>query len=281
MNSLKYENIEVYPVLKLSDIEVIGTRKEDGLEIRDLAVGTPFGFKRVAQQIRPESGKDLASALFVHWYEPAEPAISNRFQFVEEAKELARKGTICLCVETLWSDLDFFYKRSQDEDLQLSYQEIIILRRFLDLLLMDSNGDGERTLLVGHDFGAMYGMALCALDQRIKQAVFMAATARFSDWYLYYPELDEEKKPAFIEGFTSIDPLTMAALLEERPTLFQFGNADPHVPREKAQLLFEAAAEPKEIKWYKAGHGLNDEARKDRTSWIHSKLFQSSNEGRI
>jgi predicted esterase len=53
---------------------------------------------------------------------------------------------------------------------------------------------------------------------------------------------------------------------------FQFANDDFHVPKERAEEFFAAAKDPKEMKWYEAGHGLNEEAMRDRTSWLKEKL---------
>ncbi|HET9587505.1 MAG TPA: hypothetical protein VFO91_01840 [Anaerolineales bacterium] len=53
---------------------------------------------------------------------------------------------------------------------------------------------------------------------------------------------------------------------------FQFATEDPHVPRERAKEFFAAAQEPKEVRWYRAGHGLNEEAARDRKAWLKDKL---------
>ena len=39
-----------------------------------------------------------------------------------------------------------------------------------------------------------------------------------------------------------------------------------------AQRFFEAASEPKEIRWYDAGHFLNEQARQDRMAWLGERL---------
>jgi dienelactone hydrolase len=54
--------------------------------------------------------------------------------------------------------------------------------------------------------------------------------------------------------------------------LFQFGDNDPHVPKDRAELFFAAANEPKEMKLYEAGHGLNEESTLDRKEWLKNRL---------
>ncbi|KPV46895.1 hypothetical protein SE17_42930, partial [Kouleothrix aurantiaca] len=191
------------------------------------------GVRRVAEIIRPAAPGSYAAALFVHWYEP-EAHYSNRTQFVEQAKELARRGVISLLVETMWSDRDWFYKRTQADDIANSMQQLAELRQALDLLLAEPGVDPRRVAYIGHDFGAMYGVLLGAADPRPSCYVLMAGTPRFPDWYLYYPRLPEAERAAFRASFAPHDPIAQIGRLAPAPLLFQFGTSDPHVPAERA-----------------------------------------------
>ena len=219
----------------------------------------------------PEGTGLFPVILYVHWYEP-ESRDSNRSQFVNEAVEIAKNGAICLTVETLWSDPDFFVKRTQADDMQNSMEEVVNLRRFMDFLLDLPNADPKRFAYVGHDFGGMYGVLAGSVDQRPTHYVIMAATPRFPDWYLYLPKLEGEPREKFIQEMSGIDPIAHAANLSPAPLLFQFGDNDPHVPKERAEIFFGAAKEPKEIKLYKAGHGMSEESTLARKEWLKNKL---------
>jgi len=253
------------------DLRVLGGAIEDGLESQLLAIQTPFGYRRVAEILRPEGHGPFAAILYVHWYEP-EAHDSNRSQFVEEAKEMARAGAVCLLIETLWSDLDFFLKRIQDDDMQNSMEEVVNIRRAMDLLLSQPGVDADRFAYVGHDFGGMYGVLAGSLDQRPMHYAIMAATPRFPDWYLYLPKLEGEKREAFIDQMSEIDPVAHVSSLSPASILFQFGTDDPHVPKERGEEFFATAREPKEMMWYEAGHGLNTDATNDRKKWLEDKL---------
>ena len=149
---------------------------------------------------------------------------------------------------------------------------MIELRVAINLLLAEPDVDAERLAFVGHDFGAMYGVLLGAVDQRPKYYVLMAGTARFSDWYLYFPKLEGEEREAFIETMTTYDPITHIANLAPAPIFFQFGRQDPHVPAARAEMLIENTRSEKEVGWYQAGHGLNEQARDERLAWLRKKL---------
>lgn len=260
-----------YQKLESNDVRVLGKRVQDGMESQLLVIETPFGYRRVAEMFRPEGDASLAAVLYVHWYEP-ESISSHRTQFEEEAKELARLGAVCLSIETLWSDRDFFLKRTQKEDMQNSMEEVVNIRRALDLLVSQPNVDTKRLAYVGHDFGGMYGVLAGSLDQRPTHYVVMASTPRFSDWYLYLPKLEGEARERFIQQMTEIDPITHVPNLSPARVLFQFATDDFHVPKERAEEFFAAAKEPKEIKWYEAQHGLNEAATEDRKAWLKQSL---------
>ena len=260
-----------YQKLESKDLRVIGKRAQDGIESRLVVIQTPFGYRRTAEMYRPEGDGSYPAILYVHWYEP-ESLSSHRTQFEEEAKEMARGGAICVSIETLWSDRDFFLKRTQEDDMQNSIEEIVNIRRALDLLLSQPGVDTKRIAYVGHDFGGMYGVLAGSLDQRPAHYVIMAATPRFPDWYLYLPKLEGEARETFIRQMFEIDPITHVPNLSPADVFFQFATNDPHVPKERAEEFFRAARDPKEMKWYEAGHGLNEDATHDRKNWLSIKL---------
>lgn len=244
----------------------------DGSTVRDFTYLNPFGGRRAAFLVRPaeETGR-LPALLYVHWYEP-EAADSNRTEFLEEATEMARRGVVSLLVETMWSDRDWFTKREQGDDVQNCINQVVELRRALDLLASQPGVDPDNMAYVGHDFGAMHGVVLGAVDPRPKCYVLMAGTPRFPDWFLYYPKLEGEDRDLFIESFVEIDPITLVPNLAPAPVFFQLGDADPHVPRDRGEEFSSAARLPKKIRWYEAGHHLNNEATSDRLAWLGEQL---------
>ena len=260
-----------YQQLESEDVRMIGKQTADGIESQLLVIQTPFGYRRMAELFRPDRAGTFPAILYVHWYEP-NANDSNRSQFVEEAKEMARSGAICLLIETIWSDLDFFLKRTQADDIQNSIEEVVNIRRAMDLLLSQPNVDPKKFAYVGHDFGGMYGVLAGSVDQRPTQYVIMAATPCFPNWYLYLPKLEGEAREAFVKQMSEIDPIIHVPRLVPASVLFQFGTNDPHVPKERAEEFFAAANEPREMKWYESGHGLNGNATDDRKTWLKNNL---------
>jgi dienelactone hydrolase len=253
------------------DIREAGQRGEDGVLGRNLTYATPFGYRRAAYLFRPEREAPLAAILYAHWYEPQSPD-SNRTQFVEEAKRMARRGAAALLIETMWSDRDWFIKRTQADDESNTIHQVVELRQAIDLLLAQPGVDARRLAYVGHDFGAMYGVLAGSVDPRPACYTLMAGTPRFPDWYLYYPPLEGQERAAFIDRMAPFDPISHVARLTPASLLFQFGTDDPHVPIERGQAFYEAASEPKRVVWYDCGHELNEQATQDREAWLCEQL---------
>lgn len=252
---------------------LVGKRSEDEIESQLIVTSSPFGYRRIVELVRHERKAPCAAILYVHWYEPEAPD-SNRSQFVKEAKEMAKRGAACLLIETMWSDPDFFLKRTQEDDPQNSVQQVVDIRRAMDFLMVQPEVDPARFAFVGHDFGGMYGVLAGSLDKRPTNYVIMAATPRFPDWYLYAPKLEGASREAFIRHMAAIDPIAHVGNLSPSPVLFQFATDDFHVPRERAEEFFGAAGDPKEIRWYQAGHGLNENAAEERMQWLSNALFE-------
>jgi dienelactone hydrolase len=172
----------------------------------------------------------------------------------------------------MWSDPDFFLKRTQADDARNSIEEVVNIRRAMDLLSSQPGVDPSRFAVVGHDFGGMYGVLAGSLDRRPTDYVVMAATPRFPDWYLYVPRLEGGAREEFIEQMAEIDPIGHVLNLAPASIYFQFGTGDPHVTPERAMEFFDAAGEPKELSWYEAGHGLNQQAAADRREHLKQRL---------
>lgn len=254
------------------EVRYAGTRKADDYSIQNLTFETPFGYRRAAYLVTPKGKGPFAAALYVHWLETWAPN-ANRTQFLDEAQALAKRGVVSLLVETLWSDQDWFIKRTQADDRENSIRQVVELRKAMDFLLRQPGVDAKRLAYVGHDFGAMYGILTGSVDPRPCCYVLMAPTARFSDWYLYYPPIEENKqREAFIRSLADLDPVTNVPRLAPSSLLFQFGTQDHHVPEEAARELQEAAKKPKEVRWYEAGHELNEQAEADRMAWLAERL---------
>lgn len=217
--------------------------------------------------------KSGCAILFVHWYD-SEAGDSNRNQYLREAVPLAdHDGCTSLLVDTMWSQTPWFLHRDAARDFESSETQVADLGKALDFLLRQKGVNPKRVFYVGHDFGAMYGMVLASKEKRVTAGwAFQAATASFSDWFLYYPRKDGAERQAVIDKLAPLDPVRHIGNAGPA-VLLQFGRRDRHVPEARAKALISAAKEPKEVRWYDAGHALDEKAVDDRLKWIRTRLL--------
>ena len=273
------DELLAYERASLSEVKVIGTQKiiEGSIEVQDLEFDGTKGDERVqAYLVRPAAvAGSHPAVLYVHWFGPPEPD-SNRTQFLEEAKDGARKGIVSLLVSTYWSDPARYERRTWQTDFDNSLRAARSLRRGLDILAAQPGVDARRIALVGHDYGAMYGSLVAAVDTRVSTLVFIAGTGRFPEWFMFgsatgVPKGDE--RAAFFRQFVPIDPVNVIGLSHARVFL-QFGEKDMYTPRRAIIALYEAAPEPKRIATYPSEHEMRAPIiRTDREQWLHEQLF--------
>lgn len=254
------------------DLKEVSVREQDGVTIRDVdyAALTAERGRIKAYLVRPGGKGPFAGVLFFHWYGTPN---GNRNQFLDEAVALAKQGTASLLIQ------GYFPWAVEPKDAQVDRQrvidETIEVRRGLDLLLSQPGVDRKRIGFVGHDYGAMYGAIAAGVDKRVKAYVLVAGIGSFSNWSLDYwlKKNDDPFKAAYRQAMNPIDPITQIARAAPARLLFQFANADEHIKREAAIAFYDAASQPKEIKWYDGKHELNVEAaRADRRAWLASQL---------
>ena len=118
----------------------------------------------------------------------------------------------------------------------------------------------------------MYGAVMAGEERRVKVWALQAGTTSFSDWYLLGEKPDAVERAKVVEDLAPLDPVRFIGMASPAPVLFQFGRSDRYVPESKARAFFEAAREPKEIRFYDAGHGLNAAAVEDRQAWLKIQL---------
>jgi len=250
------------------DVRELGQEKRPGAVVRDITfVGVKDPIK--AYLVTPLSPGPHAAILYVHWF--GNPATTNRTQFLDEAAALAARGVVSLCVDAMWSRPGWWKGRTPETDLAGGVQQVVELRRALDLLIGQPGVDPRRVALVAHDFGAMFGAVMGATDRRPKTYVLMAPTPRLSDWYLF------NVKPASVDDYKQqlapLDPIGAVPRLAPAPVFYQFAAKDKYVPLPRPAEFYDATSPRKHMATYDAEHDLlPPEVAADRVTWLEHEL---------
>ena len=250
-------------------VKEVSSEKRGAVTVRDVTFSAaPRGREVKAYIVVPEGSGPFAGILWAHWLGEEK---SNRTQFLDEAVDLASRGVVSVLVDAMWSEPRWFMNRIPENDYQNSIRQVIELRRSLDLLLSQPHVDKARIGYVGHDFGAMYGMLMAGVENRVKTYVFIAATQSLNDWAFLGPQ--PKSKAAYLRQNANLE-LTDSLREAKGPSkFFQFGKSDFYVSQADARILVVAASEPKERKLYDAGHKMDlKEIESDRDDWLVKHL---------
>lgn len=250
------------------NVKWVSSEQRGDVTVRDITFSPGPGRETKAYLIVPKGSGPFAGILWLHWLGEEK---SNRTQFLDEAVELAPKGAVSLLVDAMWSEPKWFGNRVPDKDYENSIRQVIELRRALDLLLSQPNVDKSRIGFVGHDYGAMYGMLMAGVEQRINTFVFIAATQSLNDWAFLGPQ--PKSKAAYLKQNSNLELTDSLRQVRNARKFFQFGKGDFYVSQADAAVLFAAAPEPKQRKMYDASHKMeSSEIMRDRDEWLVKQL---------
>ena len=250
------------------DLHEIASTQRGAATVRDF---TFAGAKTPVQAclVTPATPGPHAAILYVHWL--GEPATTNHTEFLEEAIALADRGVVSLLVDAMWAAPKWYENRVPEEDYDRSVQQVIELRRAMDLLVNQPGVDPQHLALVGHDFGAMYGMIASAQDPRARTFVFMAGVPRLVDWFLFARQ--PQDLPAYRRQLAPLDPVNFIGRLAPASIFFQFAQKDEYVSPAQAAECYAAALPRKQMAHYEGGHDLHSPAvSADRIAWLEREL---------
>jgi len=225
----------------------VSVKTKGGVTIEDITYSGVHGDTVPATLVIPKGPGKFAGVLWGHWLMDG-AANANRSEFLDEAVALAPSGVISLLIDDAHVRPGF--KPVPGMGPGLMAQQVIDLRRGLDLLLARPDIDAARTAYVGHSYDSVAGSILDATDKRFGAFVFMGG-----------PQL----------GFGFAKPYV--SKLGPAPALFQYGlHDDEFVPVAAAKAYVAQASGPKTVKFYDAGHALNAKAEADRDAFLRRML---------
>jgi dienelactone hydrolase len=192
--------------------------------------------------LAPTATQRVPAALLLHGY-------SSRKERMAEVIGMAllRRGIASLAIDLplhgeRHGEVEDLSYRTPFELVQRWRLAISEARLGLRFLGQQPSIDGSRLALVGYSLGSFLGVIVAAQEPLVR-AVVLAAGGDLP-----------ARLPFAAIVRTVADPLRAVRKLAGRPLLMVNGRFDRTVAAEQAQRLFDAAAEPKEIRWYGGGH---------------------------
>jgi dienelactone hydrolase len=237
-----------------------------GIAVEDItyADGVAAWLVRPAERASADSN---AGILLWHWLSTEEP-IGTRDEFLDEARDLADRGAVCLLPAGRfpWT----IPPSGAEHDAAEIETEVGRLSRGLDLLAGRDDVDADRLAVVGHDFGAMLATIAAAREERVRAVALVAPTPRWGDWFLPFWSIDEDRID-YLRALRPLDPVEQMAGITPRPVLLQMARRDFYVPVMAGHELRAAAGDEAQLdlQAYNAEHDLGlAEARADRLAFL-------------
>jgi len=194
-------------------------------------------------------------------------------------EEIAQHGAVVIAIDAPWvrrGGMPDLTLRDSVEQVQL----MVDLQRAVDVLLSRGDVDAARLAYVGGSYGGAMGSLFAGIERRLKAYVLFVPdgglVAHFTnaDGSPSGPlaRLGADARERWLAAMRPIEPIRFIPRAAPAALLFQNGRSDQLVTVEDAEALHAAAPQPKTIRWYDAGHGLNAEARADRLAWLAEQI---------
>jgi dienelactone hydrolase len=232
-----------------------------------------------AYLVVPKGKGPFAAVVWGHWYW-GNSSMRNRRQFLDEAIVLAQAGVVSLLTDGPVARPGHVESQDPlDERVATDFlQQVIDMRRGVDVLLARRDVDPKRIAFVGHSYNAGIGALLSGLDRRFKAFVLMAGSMsdeisqNTPEFREFRQKVGPEKLDAFVAKYYYLDQGKFVSHAAPAVVFLQFSNQEKSMPPELERRHAAVVSEPKQVKFYDAPHALNAEARRDRIQFLTEQL---------
>ena len=261
------------------DLKILGTQKRGDVTIYDVAYASPKGGVVPAYLVVPGGKGPFAGVIWGHWYWHNSD-MRNRKQFLDEAVALAPSGVVSLLTDGPVARPGYVPNNEPLNEQQTveEVQQVVDMRRGVDLLLARKDVDPKRLAFVGHSYNASVGAILSGVDRRFKAFVLMAGTMsdevdfKSGAYKQFREKVGPEKFDAFTAKHSYLDQGKYVSHAAPATVFLQYATKEDFMTPERAREYEKVVSEPKRFKLYDAPHALNAEARRDRIAFLVEQL---------
>ena len=261
------------------NVKQIGVQHRDRADVYDITYSSLKGGVVPAYLVVPKGRGPFAGVIWGHWYWD-NSSMRNRRQFLDEAIVLAQAGVVSLLTDGPVARpghqaiKDPFDERSAAE----FFQQVMDMRRGVDVLLARRDVDRKRIAYVGHSYNAGVGALLSGVDRRFKAFVLMAGSMsdevgrQTKEFQEFRQKVGAEKVDAKVAKYSYLDQGKYVSHAAPAVVFLQYASQEKFLNAERARLYAAVVSEPKQLKIYDAPHALNAAARRDRIAFLTEQL---------
>ena len=261
------------------DLKIAGTQKRGDVTVYDLTYASPKGGVVPAYLVVPSGKGPFAGIIWGHWYW-SNSDMRNRKQFLDEAVALAPAGVVSVLTDGPVARPGHVPNTEPLNEQQTTemVQQVVDMRRGIDVLLARNDVDAKRLGFVGHSYNATMGAILSGVDRRFKAFVLMAGSLsdevdlKSKAYQEYREKVGPEKFDAFVAKHSYLDPAKYVSHAAPAAVFLQYATQEQFMTPAYAREYEKVVSEPKRFKLYEAPHALNAEARRDRIAFLVEQL---------
>lgn len=245
----------------------------NGVEVSAISFSSPDGGSVTGLLFDPVTRSSLRPGIVLMHGMPG-----NARGMAPLAQLFAQFGAVVIAIDAPFARRSGPPVRLSAQDRAEQTQLIKDLQRAVDVLRARVNVDDERIAYLGISYGAAMGALFAGIERRIKAAVLVVGDGGLVSHFTGPEDLDFMASLScatrlnWFRAMSPIEPIRFIAHAAPTALLLQSGQFDNLVPAVDAQALHTAAPDPKTIRWYEAGHGLNLQAAWDRHDWLHEQI---------
>ena len=255
------------------DLQVALESTSSGVETSAISFESPGGGAATGLLFDPVARSGLRPAIvLMHGLPGTARVMAPLGQF------LAQRGAVAIAIDAPFArrggDPVQFTAQDRAEQIQL----IKDLQRAVDVLRAHPRVDDERIAYLGVSYGGAMGALFVGIERRLQAAVLVVGDGGLVSHFTgpedssFMASLSCATRAGWFRDMAPIEPIRFIAHASPTALLLQSGRLDDLVPVADAQALHAAAPEPRTIRWYEAGHGLDPQAAFDRQDWLHQEI---------
>src|SRR6267378_6056060 len=137
-------------------VKELGVERRGDVTIHDITYASPKGGVVPAYLVVPKGKGPFAAVIWGHWYWGNSP-MRNRKEFLDEAVALAEAGVVSLLTDGPIARPGHVENKGElnEQGVTDLVQQVIDMRRGVDLLLARKDVDPKRLAYVGHSYNAV------------------------------------------------------------------------------------------------------------------------------
>src|SRR5215218_1172390 len=266
-------NLFAYDVNAPLNLQKTVESTSNGVEVSAISFSSPGGGSATGLLFDPVTRSSLRPGILLMHGMPG-----TARGMAPYAQLLAEHGAVVIAIDAPFARRPGDPVRLGTADRAEQIQLIKDLQRAVDVLRAWVNVDDERIAYLGISYGGAMGALFAGIERRIKAAVLVVGdgglVSHFTgpEDYGFMAGLSCATRVAWFRSMAPIEPIRFIPHASTTALLLQSGRTDNLVPMADAQSLHTAAPEPKTVRWYDAGHGLNQQALWDRHDWLQEKI---------